>query len=57
MVSPGAVPLAKWIVPKVLFKGCCLALFTPALGNRNRDPKAVMPWIRSSISFILNTFL
>lgn len=39
MVSPGAVPLAKWIIPKVLFKGCCLVLFTPALGNRNRDPK------------------
>lgn len=30
MVSPGTVPLAEWIVPKVLFKGS-LVLFTPLL--------------------------
>lgn len=30
MVSPGTVPLAEWIVLKVLFKGS-LVLFTPLL--------------------------
>lgn len=30
MVSPGTVPLAEWIVPKVLFKGR-LVLITPHL--------------------------